>query len=115
MGTPTKRKSDPLQMQETDIPLPADPGAFVDEIHHEVELWQQWINLLKSDDQKIRARAFERLAHPPRQTIIKALKHKAKLHKEICAQGSHIHRNLHSQQSFLLTIRPISYIMLTTK
>ena len=48
-------------MQEIDIPLPADPGAFVDEIHHEVDLWQQWINLLKSDDEKIRQRAIERL------------------------------------------------------
>jgi len=57
----TKRKADPPIMQETDIPLPADPGAFVDEIHHEVDLWQQWINLLKSDDEKIRQRAIERL------------------------------------------------------
>jgi len=61
LGTPAKRKSDPPLMQETDIPLPADPGAFVDEIHHEVDLWQQWINLLKSDDEKIRQRAIERL------------------------------------------------------
>jgi hypothetical protein len=61
LAAPAKHKSEPPLMQEIDIPLPGDPGAFVDEIHHEVDLWQQWINLLKSDDEKIRQRAIERL------------------------------------------------------
>jgi hypothetical protein len=63
LAAPAKRKAEPPLMQEIDIPLPADPGAFVDEIHHEVDLWQQWINLLKSDDEKIRQRAIERLTN----------------------------------------------------
>jgi hypothetical protein len=45
----------------TDVPLPPDPGSFVDEIHHQVDLFQQWINLLKSKDGKVRQRAVERL------------------------------------------------------
>ena len=45
----------------TDFPLPSDPGAFVDEIHQQADLVQQWINLLNSKDEKIRQRAIERL------------------------------------------------------
>ena len=50
-----------LLIRETDIPLPADPGSFVDEVHRHVDLVQQWIELLKSQDEKIRQRAIERL------------------------------------------------------
>ncbi len=48
-------------MHRTDVPLPDDPGIFVDEIHEVVDLQQQWVNLLRSKDEKIRQRAIERL------------------------------------------------------
>ena len=53
--------SDLPEMYPTDVPLPDDPGIFVDEIHEVVDLQQQWVNLLRSEDEKIRQRAIERL------------------------------------------------------
>ena len=42
-------------------PLPADPADFVEEIHSRIDLFQIWGELLKSDDEKIKQRAVEKL------------------------------------------------------
>ncbi len=42
-------------------PLPADPVEFVEEIHRRIDLFEVWHSLLRSDDDKIKQRAAERL------------------------------------------------------
>jgi hypothetical protein len=42
-------------------PLPEDPADFVEEIHRRVDLFQIWQELLKSQDEKIKQRAVEKL------------------------------------------------------
>jgi hypothetical protein len=42
-------------------PLPADPAEFVEEIHSRIDLFQIWAELLKSNDEKIKQRAVEKL------------------------------------------------------
>ena len=67
------------------LPLPDDPGAFVDEIHSQIDLFERWVGLLKSEDEKIRQRAVERLtdmkykgaaavAEEPQQVLIDLLR-----------------------------------------
>ena len=42
-------------------PLPADPADFVEEIHQRVDLFEVWVGLLNSLDDKIKQRAVEKL------------------------------------------------------
>jgi hypothetical protein len=42
-------------------PLPADPADFVEEIHTRIDLFEIWQELLKSEDEKIKQRAVEKL------------------------------------------------------
>jgi hypothetical protein len=42
-------------------PLPLDPAEFVEEIHQRVDLFEVWVGLLNSGDDKIRQRAVEKL------------------------------------------------------
>ena len=42
-------------------PLPETVGEFVEEIHRKVDITEVWHSLLRSDDEKIRQRAVERL------------------------------------------------------
>ena len=42
-------------------PLPEDPADFVEEIHQRVDLFEIWQELLKSQDEKIKQRAVEKL------------------------------------------------------
>jgi hypothetical protein len=44
-----------------EFPLPDNPGAFVDEIHRRVDLFEIWQKLLSPDDPKIQQRAVEKL------------------------------------------------------
>jgi hypothetical protein len=42
-------------------PLPDNPGEFVEEIHRKVDITEIWHDLLRSNDEKIKQRAVERL------------------------------------------------------
>ena len=42
-------------------PLPPNPGDFVEEIHRRIDMFEIWVSLLKSKDEKIKQRAAERL------------------------------------------------------
>ncbi len=44
-----------------EYPLPETAGEFVEEIHRKVDLTEVWHSLLRSEDEKIRQRAVERL------------------------------------------------------
>jgi len=44
-----------------EMPLPANPADFVDEVHRETNLFEAWRTLLRSKDEKIRQRAVEKL------------------------------------------------------
>lgn len=42
-------------------PLPETPGEFVEEIHRKVDLAEVWHTLLRSEDEKVKQRAIEKL------------------------------------------------------
>jgi hypothetical protein len=42
-------------------PLPATTDEFVDEIHSRIDLFEVWLGLLRSTDEKVKQRAIERL------------------------------------------------------
>jgi hypothetical protein len=42
-------------------PLPDTADEFVDEIHSRIDLFEVWVGLLRSEDEKIKQRAAERL------------------------------------------------------
>jgi hypothetical protein len=44
-----------------EFPLPQNPGEFVEEIHRRIDLFEVWLGLLNSEDEKIKQRAVERL------------------------------------------------------
>jgi len=44
-----------------DSPLPLQPSEFVEEVHRRADLIISWVNLVNSDDEKIRQRAIEKL------------------------------------------------------
>src|SRR5260370_7282200 len=48
-----------------EFPLPDNPGAFVDEIHRRVDLFEIWQKLLSPDDPKIQQRARRKLTQMP--------------------------------------------------
>lgn len=55
----SKGKSEPIPGGE--LPLPADPGEFVEEIHRRASLLEVWQRLLNHEDPKIQQRAVEKL------------------------------------------------------
>ena len=42
-------------------PLPDNPAEFVEEVHRKIDLIEVWHELLRSEDEKIRQRAIEKL------------------------------------------------------
>ena len=44
-----------------EAPLPEDPADFVEEVHSRIDLIEIWQELLKSEDEKIKQRAVEKL------------------------------------------------------
>lgn len=42
-------------------PLPDTPAEFVEEVHSKVDLIEVWHSLLRSEDEKVRQRAIEKL------------------------------------------------------
>ena len=44
-----------------ELPLPANAGDFVEEIHRRIDLFEVWQSLLRSKDEKVKQRAVERL------------------------------------------------------
>jgi hypothetical protein len=49
------------QVPPGEYPLPDNPAEFVEEIHRKVDLTEIWEGLLRSEDEKVRQRAAERL------------------------------------------------------
>ena len=43
------------------VPLPANAGEFVEEIHKRIDLFRVWQELLESKDEKIKQRSTERV------------------------------------------------------
>ena len=58
---PSETGNDPLEIPGGELPLPADPGDFVEEVHRDTDLLTVWRSLLQSKDEKIRQRAVEKL------------------------------------------------------
>lgn len=48
-------------MPPGNCPLPDNPAEFVQEIHRKIDLIEVWHGLLRSEDEKIRQRAIEKL------------------------------------------------------
>ena len=60
-GKPPRVSGKSKKIPPGEVPLPANPGEFVEEIHKRMDLFRVWQNLLKSKDAKIKQRAAERL------------------------------------------------------
>jgi hypothetical protein len=54
-----EKKPEPIPGGE--LPLPASPSEFVEEIHRRIDLFEVWLGLLREKDDKIRQRAVEKL------------------------------------------------------
>ena len=52
---------DPKVIPPGEAPLPVAVDEFVDEIHSRIDLFEVWLRLLRSTDEKVKQRAIERL------------------------------------------------------
>ena len=50
-----------MEVPPGSCPLPDNPAEFVEEIHRKIDLTEVWLSLLRSEDEKVRQRAIERL------------------------------------------------------
>ena len=60
-GKKSSGKGKTKQVPGGEVPLPLNPGEFVEEIHRRIDLFRVWQGLLKSKDTRIKQRAVERL------------------------------------------------------
>jgi len=56
-----KKAKEKPDLPAGEYPLPETAGEFVEEIHRKIDLTKVWHSLLRSEDEKIRQRAAERL------------------------------------------------------
>jgi len=54
-------KEEPEDIPPGETPLPPNARDFVEEIHRQVDMFEMWIRQLRSDDEKTRQRALEKL------------------------------------------------------
>jgi len=57
----TATKQDLDNIPPGEAPLPSSPADFVEEVHRDTDLFKVWRSLLRSEDEKIRQRAVEKL------------------------------------------------------
>ena len=57
----SKDKDQSKEVPPGEGPLPATPGDFVEAIHKRIDLFEVWLGLLNSKDDKIKQRAVEKL------------------------------------------------------
>ena len=60
-AAPADRQGETEPIPGGEFPLPADPGEFIEEIHSRIDLFEVWLTLLRSKDDKIKQRAVEKL------------------------------------------------------
>ncbi len=60
-AVPANNSSAKNQIPGGEFALPVDPGEFVEEIHSRIDLFEVWLTLLRSKDDKIKQRAVEKL------------------------------------------------------
>jgi hypothetical protein len=58
---PPNHEEEVEQIPGGDVPLPLQPGDFVEEIHRNTDLFISWQKLLNSKDEKVRQRAVEKV------------------------------------------------------
>ncbi len=60
-AAPADRQGETEPIPGGEFSLPADPGEFIEEIHSRIDLFEVWLTLLRSKDEKIKQRAVEKL------------------------------------------------------
>ena len=57
----TGKEQDKTLVAPGKYPLPENPAEFVEEIHRKIDLTEVWHSLLRSEDEKVKQRAIEKL------------------------------------------------------